>query len=388
MGTGVVVGVTKIVDNGPDSSQWNLVIVGDGYTATEQSSFETTVDSFVSILQGTSPFSGALTWDRINIYRMDVESDETGAINPATCPDGTEPFAASDSAGVSFFDAEYCAAPHNIRRLLSVDTLAVSTEVGNLVPDADAILVLVNHVEPGGSGFPGVAVSYAGGVFTGTAIHELGHSAFDLGDEYDFLLGCDSGETGQDTYSDPEPIQPNLTIDSDRTTIKWAAKIDAATPMPTTVNADPTACDTQSNPVADGDIGAFEGAFHHHAGVFRPAYDCMMRNKDYGDFCAVCNGVIVEEIVAYGSTCFVVTAVYGDPWAEDVVTLRNWRDRHLEPGKRGEPLMRLLNAVYRRAGPLLARHTAQRPAVAGLLRKWMFAPWARWLRSRERGLAD
>ena len=383
MGTGNIVGVTKIVDNGPDSSQWNLVIVGDGYTATEQTSFADTVDSFVSILQGTSPFSGVLTWDRINVYRMDVESDETGAINPATCSDGTAPFAASDSAGVSFFDAEYCAAPYYIRRLLSVDTLAVSVEVGALVPDVDAILVLVNHVEPGGSGFPGVAVSYAGGIFSGTAIHELGHSAFGLGDEYDFLLGCDSGETGQDTYTGAEPIEPNLTIDSDRATIKWAGKIDAATPMPTTVNADPATCDTQANPVADGDIGAFEGAFHHHSGVFRPAYDCIMRNKDYADFCAVCTGTIVDEIVAYGSTCFVVTAIYGDPWAEDVVTLRNWRDRHLEPGSRGQPMMRLLNSAYVRIAPTLARYARQRPALASRVRKWILAPWARWLRSRQ-----
>lgn len=383
MGTGLVVGATKIVDNGPDSSQWNLVIVGDGYTAAEQSSFETTVDSFVSILQGTSPFSGTLTWDRINIYRMDVESDESGAINPATCTDGTTPFAASESSGVSFFDAEYCAHPYYIRRLLSVDILAVSVEVGILVPDADAILVLVNHVEPGGSGLPGVAVSYAGGVFTGAAIHELGHSAFGLGDEYDFLLGCDSGETGQDTYVGLEPVEPNLTINSDRTTIKWASKIDAATPMPTTVNADPTTCDTQANPVADGDVGAFEGAYHHHAGVFRPAYDCIMRNKDYADFCAVCTGTIVDGIVAYGSTCFIVTAVYGDPWAPDVVTLRNWRDRNLEPGRRGRPLMRVLNGAYLQVGPWLAHQARQRPAVARGLRRWVFAPLAGWLRSRE-----
>ena len=31
---GTIIGVTKVVDNGPDSSQWNLVIFGDGYTGT------------------------------------------------------------------------------------------------------------------------------------------------------------------------------------------------------------------------------------------------------------------------------------------------------------------------------------------------------------------
>ncbi|MEZ5193242.1 MAG: M64 family metallopeptidase [Nocardioides sp.] len=102
MGTGSVLGVTKVVDNGPDTTQWNLVIVGDGYTNSEIGSFSSTVNSFLTRLQTTAPFSGSLTWDRVNVYRMDVASDESGAINPATCPDGTTAFANSVSSGVSY----------------------------------------------------------------------------------------------------------------------------------------------------------------------------------------------------------------------------------------------------------------------------------------------
>ncbi|MEZ5193243.1 MAG: M64 family metallopeptidase [Nocardioides sp.] len=141
-----------------------------------------------------------------------------------------------------------------------MDTAAVSLEVGALVPDVDVILVFVNHVQPGGTGADGVAVSYAGGWLDGTAIHELGHSAFGLGDEYPYLAGCASGETTQDQYTGAEPLEPNLTINVDRATIKWASYVDASTPLPTTVNPDPTQCDTQPNPFPDDTIGAYEAA--------------------------------------------------------------------------------------------------------------------------------
>ena len=32
---GYVIGTTKLVDHGPDSARWNLVILGDGYQASE-----------------------------------------------------------------------------------------------------------------------------------------------------------------------------------------------------------------------------------------------------------------------------------------------------------------------------------------------------------------
>ena len=48
----------------------------------------------------------------------------------------------------------------------------------------------------------------------------------------------------------------------------------------------------------------------------------MMRDPDLGvAFCKVCVGVILSQIVLEESTCFVATAVYGDPWARDVVSL-------------------------------------------------------------------
>ena len=47
---GYVVGVTKVVDHGPESSRWDLVIVGDGYRASELTNYHTHVQSFIDEL--------------------------------------------------------------------------------------------------------------------------------------------------------------------------------------------------------------------------------------------------------------------------------------------------------------------------------------------------
>jgi hypothetical protein len=54
------------------------------------------------------------------------------------------------------------------------------------------------------------------------AIHEMGHTAFGLADEYCCFAGCSSGETGHDSYTGGELAQPNVTANGDPATIKWA----------------------------------------------------------------------------------------------------------------------------------------------------------------------
>jgi IgA Peptidase M64 len=375
MGTsdGGVVATVKVLDHGPDAQNWNLVITGDGFTLNELGSFVTVVDDFVSFLQTQVPFNGAYTWDKVNVHRIDVRSDESGADNP-NC-DGT--------TVATYFDTEFCV--NGVERLLAGDeTLAIDT--ANVeVPEWDALLVFVNSAVRGGQTRGGVAFRSLSADVNNGALHELGHAAFGLADEYPYSEGCDSGETGHDTYTGSEPGEPNVTASSDLATLeanqKWAAYVDAGTSIPTTENSDCTECDTQANPVAAGTVGLFEGARYFHCGLFRPEYDCRMRNNSFA-FCAVCAGVIITEI-AVGAPCWVTTAVYGDPLHPDVVTLRRWRDRHLAPGARGVSAMRLLAAGYARVGPVLARLTQPRPDLARLLRTWVFAPWARALRRRE-----
>jgi hypothetical protein len=375
---GGVVTTVKVVDHGPDEFKWNLVVTGDGFTLNELGDFLAVVDDFVAYLQtpDANPISSPLTWDCVNVHRIDVVSDESGADNP-DC-DGT--------LVATYFDAALCV--NGVPRVLVVDQQLVIDTADAEVPEWDVVLVLVNSTAYGVGAPAGTGGGLAAATLTAGnagALHELGHAAFGLADEYEYFAGCNSGETTQDTYNGAEPVEPNVTAATTLVALKWASHVDAATPVPTTQNPDCGACDDQPSPVAAGAVGLFEGARYFHCGLSRPAFDCRMRTSATG-FCEVCVAAILDVVfVQTGSSpCLVASAVYGDPRHPDVETLRRWRDRHLAPGAPWRPAMRLLAAGYGRAGPVLARLVQPRPRLARLLRARVLAPFAAALRRRER----
>ena len=94
---GVVVGRTKIVDDGQDNARWCLVILSDGYRTAELPTFRADAAAFVDKLFATPPFTEM--WCAINVYRVDVSSTDSGADNPLACADGT---AGSGAAAATF----------------------------------------------------------------------------------------------------------------------------------------------------------------------------------------------------------------------------------------------------------------------------------------------
>ncbi len=281
---GSVLGTTKVVDHGPASKRWNLVLLGDGYQAGEMAKYHADVQDFVDRLQTTAPFDEL--WCGVNIYRVDVTSTDSGADDPATCDDGTGAVAAT------FFDASFC--NNDIRRLLLVDDgLALTTAFAE-VPEAHMVMVVVNSDIHGGAGGSVATFSTAPDAAE-IAIHEMGHTFFGLADEYEYYEGCGTGEAGHDHYGGGDPFEPNVTNNLDRATIKWAGLIDPATALPTTANADCSDCDPQGNPVPAATVGAFEGAQYFHCGLYRPQFDCKMRALGF-PFCAVCQGVIRKAL--------------------------------------------------------------------------------------------
>ena len=281
---GYLVGTTKIVDNGSAGDRFNIVLVGEGYTLGEQAQFSSHAQQFVQKLFATSPFD--MLKCAFNIYRVDIVSNDSGADDPTAC-------GGSGAAPATFFDASYCNA--GIRRLLLVDSSRVMNLVNTEVPQWHQILVVVNSSIWGGAGGSIGTTSVSPG-WENIAIHEMGHTAFGLADEYPYWAGCGVG-VGQDVYSGSEPVQSNVTTNTDRATIKWASHILPATPMPTTSNADCTQCDPQPSPVPAGTVGAFEGAKYYHCGIYRPEFNCMMR--DLSPFCAVCKERIRETMAPY-----------------------------------------------------------------------------------------
>jgi hypothetical protein len=280
---GTVVGTTKIVDNGPASDRFNLVIIAEGYQDTEQGQFAADAQAFINFLFATPPFS--TNCSAFNVWRIDVESDESGADDPTTCPGGT-------GAQVdTYFDASFCNG--GIRRLMSANATTAINVLNDQVPEWDQGLIIVNSTIPGGSGGT-VAVNSIGGAWQSSSIHEFGHAAFGLADEYEYWAGC-GVDTDRDHHPEVEPAEPNVTIETDRDLVKWSDLIIDTTPVPTTENADCTQCDSQGNPYPGQTVvGLYEGAHYYHCDSFRPAFSCMMRN--FAPFCPVCSREILEVL--------------------------------------------------------------------------------------------
>lgn len=370
---GTILGTTKLVDHGPDTDKWCLLVTGDGFTAAEMSAFQAQVDGFVTFLEAN--LTGSANWDKVNVIRLDVESNDSGVDNP-NCD--------ASLKVDTYFDAEFCVG--GLDRTIGVDEGLVLATADAEFPEWDAVLVFVNTTDYGGLNDGGVAAASLDPVWSyEIALHEMGHAAFGLADEYPSWAGCSSGETTQDCYpvaTAGEPSEPNVT--ATLSPLKWAAHVTAVN-VPTTSNADCTQCDAQADP-EPGAVGAYEGARYHHCCAWRPAFTCRMNTLGVG-FCAVCQAEVNNRLT-WGSyldvtPCFVATAVYGDRDHPDVATLRAWRDRHLHGRGLRRTAMRGVSAIYDQIGPGLANVVGARMRLRRLFREAVFAPWARHVRIAE-----
>ena len=289
---GFVGGTQKIVDHGANSQRYNIVILGDGYRAAELAKYHADVQNFVDVLRASAPYGDL--WCGINIHRVDVVSTDSGADDPATCGDAS---AGSGAVARTYFDATFCSG-NLVRRLLTCDSASAHNVAQAQVPEVHMTLVVVNSAMYGGSGGLVATFSTAPGAAE-IAMHEMGHTAFGFADEYEYYAGCFTGETGHDVYAGGEPVAPNVTLDTQRNSIKWRAVLTSATDaLPTTHNADCAKCDLQPNPRAAGYVGAYEGAQYVHCGCYRPSYNCRMRTLGQ-PFCGVCQKVIRDTLAPY-----------------------------------------------------------------------------------------
>jgi hypothetical protein len=160
------------------------------------------------------------------------------------------------------------------------------------LPEFTVALVVVNSTIYGGSGGSVGTYSLAGGA-TEIAIHEMGHTAYGLADEYAYYAG--GNETGHDHHPAGEPTEPNVTTNSNRATLKWGWAVAAATAIPTMSNPNCAQVDGRPSPVPTGTVGLFEGAHYYHCGAYRPEFSCKMQALGI-PFCHVCRQVIWNRI--------------------------------------------------------------------------------------------
>lgn len=282
---GSVVGITKILDKGPAASRFNIVLLADGYTAAQQADFADDAQDFVDFLLETPPFSNSCS--ALNVYRVDVISDESGADDPAAC-------GGSGAAVDTYFDGTFCA-DGVIQRLTGVNGATAAAVLAAQLPEWDQGLVIINSPIYGGSGGNPGATTVGSSTWESIAIHEFGHSAFGLADEYEYWQGCPDETPSRDNHPAGEPVQPNVTLETNPALIKWAGLIAGTTAVPTTTNADCNVCDTQADPFPGMQVtGLYEGAHYYHCDAHRPVFSCMMRNFDL--FCPVCTQRIQQVL--------------------------------------------------------------------------------------------
>jgi hypothetical protein len=182
----------------------------------------------------------------------------------------------------TFFDASFCSVgPGGVRldRLLTVDAARVLSTASAQVPLRHQVLCIVNSAKYGGSG-GALAVTSTHPSAAEIAIHELGHSAFGLADEY--------GGDGTGTPAG-EPAEPNVTRVTDRATNKWRTLVAAGTPMPSRCNTacSGSGCVPPASPPPPGAVGTYEGGIYSDCATYRPLPDCYMRTLG-SPFCPVC----------------------------------------------------------------------------------------------------
>ena len=286
---GTVVGAEQI--SGIDKKRLNITIMGDGFVAAELPGFKADAAGLVDYLTTLKPFDSDFVQSGLAFHRIDVASTDSGAADPVAC-------GGTGAAPKTYFNSTFCG-DGVIRRLVTADDTRVVAVSDDKVPETHNRVLLVNSAIYGGSGGSAVAVVSRSGDWHGVVAHELGHSAFGLADEYQYYSGCGSGEVGHDTYAGGEPAEANVTANTDRKTLKWRRLVAESTKLPTMINNDPATCLLAADPnAANPVVGAYDGARYFHAGLYRGAYSCMMRNAGQ-PFCAVCQRKILQTLTPF-----------------------------------------------------------------------------------------
>ena len=281
--------VTQILRSGPPGTKKNIAVLGDGFAAGDQTTYNNKVKEL--LLDGV--FGHDYFYEdaqAFNIFRVNLISNDSGVSQRVYDEKGT-PTDASDDTIVSttirdtalgyIFSGSW--AHCWLESGASTATL-VQNALDTWVPDYDLVLIILNEAGFGGCGGGGFQIVTLGSSWAVMA-HEFGHGTGGLADEY-----CQPG-----THGGGEPGAVNVTANTNRNTLKWRRFVNPATPVPTGIN--PTAgtgiC-TGYNQGAkppgwsdDQNVGLFEGAQYRDTGLYRPVVNCRMRGNA-PPYCPVC----------------------------------------------------------------------------------------------------
>jgi len=308
--------VLEFQRRGESSAKVDLLLLGDGYTASERDKFERDAQRMIEILFATSPFKERR--DDWNVWGICPPAAASGISRPSTGIHRRTPVGATYDA----FGSE--------RYVLTFEN-RTWRDIAAWAP-YEFVQILVNNATYGGGGIFGlygtVAVDndWASYIF----VHEFGHHFAGLADEY---------YTSPVAYEPPaqivEPWEPNVTATIDPEQLKWGDLLTAGVEIPTRWPKEPFEVHAReirkrrqriraerrpeaemsalfseqqafesellgSAPHADK-VGVFEGANYAPRGFYRSQIDCIMFTRDQVPFCAACRRAIERMIDLYTS---------------------------------------------------------------------------------------
>ena len=138
---GTVLGTTQIFGCAPRNRAFNVVLLAEGFTAAQQTAFNTACTAFVDRVHRARRRS-TTSAPAINVFRVNVASTDSGADDPIG-PGGT------GATARTYFDATF--GGNGIRRLLLCNTTTALQVAAAQVPEFTPVLVVVNSTIYGGS---------------------------------------------------------------------------------------------------------------------------------------------------------------------------------------------------------------------------------------------
>ncbi|MEU4403626.1 M64 family metallopeptidase [Streptosporangium sp. NPDC023963] len=248
--------VVPLQVTGAPAKRFNLIIMGDGYTEGERSTFAADADRQLNVMWSIEPYKSYRNY--FNVYRVDIVSGESGI--------GCDPDLASGRKntplGMAFWGG---CNPASVQRLITMSNSAANS-YANLVTGTSGanrqILALGNSGTYGGAGGAYATSSGHNSMSALIAPHEIGHSLGGLQDEYTYYTrGVEGG-----AYAGDEPGSVHHTLlteqrmrDERRKWWRWLGEPSEA----------------------GGTIGRHEGGLYFGKGVWRPSEHSLMRTLGY-----------------------------------------------------------------------------------------------------------
>lgn len=135
MGTsdGAVIGTTQIFGSAPRNRAFNIVLLAEGFTAGQQTDFNTACTAFLNAFWATPPFDQL--GPAINVFRVNVRSTDSGADDPVAA-------GGTGATARTYFDASF--GVNNIRPLLvgnaATALIVAAAQLPELIPKFTVVI--------------------------------------------------------------------------------------------------------------------------------------------------------------------------------------------------------------------------------------------------------